>query len=187
MTQIKIDISDWADEYRESEPDVSSKDALVRMQMTTGLGPQRLGRLAIVGRARGDAPDDILSPNKLLLNACAALEISQDFATRKRQITAPNGKKYSVRELVAPVREPPQDNGGDGDFELAVELLDGKGTSYVDVESPEALDRAESYMRRRVPGYIWGRLLIIAAIGGNVKDVADWLHDEIDSMVGRLI
>lgn len=184
---IVIPVGDWDEEYLKEEPDISSEDSLISLLQTTKYGPQKIGRLAIMARERGAAPEDIISANKLLLNAGAAVEVSAKAAAHKRKVELPDGREIEVREFVAPVREK-----GEGHFEGDTQATDASPSPqpdnepFVSVISDTARTRALDYLLKIVPGYIYGRLAIIAANGGDVHAAADALKAKIDEVVERL-
>ena len=186
---LKIDCTDWADEYMTSEPDLSSEDAMVRAHQEGKLHIAQIGRFVIVARERGDAPDDIVLPNKMLLQLGANGNIADKFRARKRRVTTESGQEIVVREMVAPVSEL-RARTGDGD-DLALDLTasepdESNAYVWVDCETTLALERAEKYLQRSVPGHIWPRLALIAVNDGDVAGAADLLHDKIDEMVAKL-
>ena len=190
---IIIPIGDWLDEYVQEEVDVTSEDAVVKAQMDNGYHPAKLGRLLIIAQERGETEEGIIPKPKTLLNTGAALAVSQMFAQRKRAIQAPSGKEYKARELVAQVREytDGDENGKDGNgFEEAVDAVFASDDSpaFVFVDDTLAIDRAFAYLEKRVPGYIWGRLLTISQSGSEeVRKAADMIHSKVDEMVERLV
>jgi len=192
---IIIPIGDWLDEYVQEEVDVTSEDAVVKAQMDNGYHPAKLGRLLIIAQERGETEEGIIPKPKTLLNTGAALEVSQMFARRKRMIQAPSGHEYEARELVAQVREytdGDEDGNGSNDngFEEAVDAVFASDDSpaFVFVDDALAIDRAFAYLEKRVPGYIWGRLLTISQSGSEeVRKAADMIHEKVDEMVERLV
>ena len=190
---IIIPIGDWLDEYVQEEVDVTSEDAVVKAQMDNGYHPAKLGRLLIIAQERGETEEGIIPKPKTLLNTGAALAVSQMFAQRKRAIQAPSGHEYEARELVAQVREYTDGSDGKDDgngFEEAVDAVFASDDSpaFVFVDDTLAIDRAFAYLEKRVPGYIWGRLLTISQSGSEeVRKAADMIHDKVDEMVERLV
>jgi hypothetical protein len=187
---LTIPVGDWDDEYIQEEPEITAEDDLIKLAMQKGYGPQKIGRLAVIARERQAAPDNILSANKLLLNAGAAVEISSMISRRKVKAELPDGREIEVREFVAPVREEAEDEGqatGDdldrGALPPSPSPADFKVVSFKD---PLAVERAEKYLHERVPGYVYGRLSLIAVNGGDVAAAARKLKKEIDKQVALL-
>ena len=58
--------------------------------------------------------------------------------------------------------------------------------SYISAQTAEALERAEQYLLKTVPGHAWHRLLTIYENGGDVAAAAEDLKAKIDDMVERL-
>lgn len=186
---LGIDCTDWADEYMLSKPDLSSEDAMVRAHQEEKFHIAQIGRFVIVARERGDAPDDIIAPNKMLLQLGTNRDVADKFRARKRRVTTESGQEIVVREMVAPVSElEARDSDGD-DFALDLvtsKLDEGDAHIWVDCETAQALERAEKYLQRSVPGHIWPRLALIAVNGGDVAGAADELRDKINEMVEKL-
>lgn len=183
---IVIDAEDWYNEYLAEEPNISDQDAIIATQMERGIGPQKLGRLCVIGNERGDVAEGEFPASKLLLQTGAAFTVSSILARRMKAVEV-NGKSYNAREFIAPVYQDLPDVTQPDTAEAAKpELLDGAGTSFVKTVSPFALERATRYLVEKVPGYVWGRLLIVAANDGDVQQVADELKRHIDEMVTKL-
>jgi hypothetical protein len=182
MTIIKIDVTDWAVEHDEVEPDVSSEDKLV--ELSTKFSTPKLARLAIIAREKGSMPENILPANKPLFQSGAWLAISSLIKRRVKEVELPNGSTVEMREFVGVV--------GDEDDHLRDDtLLSSVASSlttdfYVHAESDEGLERAIDYLLKRIPGYVYGRLVTIAANGGDVRKAADELKVKIDEIVERL-
>lgn len=184
-TLIKIDVTDWAEEHDRIEPDVSTEDKLTGLITGGKVSIPQAARLGIIARERGLAPDDILPANKPLLMTGAAKHISSVIASKHIEAQTPSGNTYTVREFVAPVRE------GEDD-QLNNDTLEGDVTpspepeTFASSQSEEGNGRAWNYLLKRVPGYIYGRLKIIAVNGGDVKEAAEELKNKIDELVLRL-
>ena len=185
-TLIKIDVTDWAVEHDQIEPSVTGEDDLIALVTKQGRSTAQVARLAIIARERGLAPTNILPENKPLLNAGAAVDISSKIARRMKEAQLPNGNTLTVREFVAPVREEEEEGQLANDTQNVLAPSSPLPETFVSVESPEARGRALDYLYKIVPGYIMGRLKIIAISGGDVKAAADELKNKIDEMVDRL-
>lgn len=205
---IKIDVTDWLDEYMIEEADVTTLEALIDRATQDGMDAKQLARLVIIARERGDLSEDMeFPPNKLLLNNGGGLAVNVMMAQQKRRIETSNGTVRYVRELVAPLRDSHDEHetqsrqASDGadesridqahTFESVAEAAPREQptppvASYAFVGTQLALDRALAYLDRVVPGYIMGRLLIIRESGGDVKAAADVLKERIDEMVDGL-
>ena len=193
--EIKIDVSDWHSEYMQEEPNLCTKEEAIQTRIRERYHPARIGRLYVVARERGDADPETLPANKLLLMTGAAAAWSRMEAAEIETVRLPSGKEIEVRSWVAPVKaadwEPPDDDAEQ--YELVLDDGDNGGKESPDdnpapvhVTDPLASDRARRYLTERVPGYIYGRMKIIAAAGGDVWGVASELHDKIDELAARL-
>ena len=181
-TVIKIDVTDWAVEHDEIEPDVSSEDKLV--ELSTKYHTIKLARMAIIAREKGLMPEGIMPPNKVVLQSGAWLRISSLIKRRVKEFELPNGNTVEVREFVGAVKDENDHVHGDAldsdvDSSFTADL-------YVHSESDEGLGRAIDYLLKRIPGYVYGRLVTIAANGGDVRKAADELKGKIDELVERL-
>lgn len=181
---LKIDVTDWTIEHDEIEPQLTGEDDLVSLVTRTGVSTAKAARLAIISREKGNAPADILPENKPLLNSGGAVAVASAITRRMKEIQLENGKTFSVREFVAPVREEEEGQGVDDTQTPAAPSP--LTESFVSVQSPEARTRALDYLYKIVPGYIMGRLKIIAVNGGDVRAAADEVKAKIDEMVERL-
>jgi hypothetical protein len=184
---VKEDITDWAEEAQRAEFAPQALADIVKEQQTgKGVTIQAIARMTIAARQLGQSPAEIMQPNKLLLQCGGAVDIVSRIAAEKREIELKNGKKVQVRSYVAPVRQDDGDEDGNGlrfdsdGVELPEEI------AFVDVDTQAASDRALDYLLTRVPGYVYGRLAIIAANGGDVRKAADTLIDKVEEMVEGL-
>lgn len=183
---IVIPYGDWLKEYQEEEVDISTEETALSTQIQQSLSGLEMGRLLLVDR-EVQGGEGFIAPNKLLLNTAAAAAWARIHARMKRDVETPSGKVYQVRETVASVRERGDDDDDDG-FESDVEAIGAIGDDgpLVRVDDQRALDRARRYLEQRVPGYIWGRLLVILYHQGDVRAAVDMMHDKLDEMVGKL-
>jgi len=169
--QVVIPIPDWERELGETEASIETDDDVIQC-IADGLHPAQIGRIAIAAAELTGSRAAVLATNKRLLQQGASTKIAQLAAAQRQEITrVSDGRKFNVRRFVGSVRD------ADNDQE------DTSATGYVELKDPQALPRAERYFLRRVPGYIAGRLRTIAALGGDVAEIADALKDKIDEIV----
>ncbi len=164
--KINIDVTDWNKEYQEKEVDVTNEDAIIS-RAKEGIKPSEMARLAIVARERGDSPNDILPANKSLLMRGGAVNVSSIIATRMKEINLENGKTVRVRELTCPT--------------------EGVENVVVDSYSENGLKNAINYLLNSIPGWIYGRLVIIAENGGDVEGIWKELRGKVDEMIKELV
>jgi hypothetical protein len=132
----------------------------------------------------GKVKDDELPPNKTVFQNGGTLAVNMAFKALEQECELANGKTITTRTFVGPVLS--EDDEDDGrTFELAMGEDDGFD-SWHKVGGQGALNNAIAYVERRLPGYIRGRLEIIAASNGDVKSAADFLHNRIDEIVAQL-
>jgi len=180
--RVIIDVTDWGGEL---EKHGMTKDDIVSLVLDDGYTTGQVARAAVFHRATGNAEEDVLRSDKLLLYAGAAQNVTQRMKKLKREVTMPSGQSYMVREAVGkPGRGSDGDEGAELDKETIATMSD---RSFVLVDSEEALERARHYVLKNIPGHIFERLKVITVAGGDVKEVVKELHKEIDRMVGRLV
>ncbi len=180
--KIEIEAKDWEEEHDEVEPDISTADKLV--ELSTKYSTPKVARMAIVAREKGLMPNDILPANKPLFQSGAWLAVSSLIKRRVEEKELPNGKTVEFREYVGVVR----DEDGHVVSDALLNSADSSLTTdlYVHAESDEGLERAIDYLLKRIPGYVYGRMCIVAANGGDVRKAADELKGKIDELVDRL-
>lgn len=164
--ELKIDITDWDEEFQKAKPDVSTHDQIIE-RAKEGIKPQELGRHTIVARENGHAPMNILKPIKTLLSVGAAYETSQIICQKMRIANLKNGKSFKVRALV----------GATEDVENDV---------LVDSDTEDGYQNSVNYLRTKAIGHISNRLTLIAEYGGPVEDLAEEVIKEIRNIVGRI-
>lgn len=166
--KINIDITDWNEEHKEKEPNVSSHKEIIE-RSKEGLGPSELARMTIVARELDLAPENIIASNKVNLMVGGAAQISK-IKTGKKEAKLKNGNTVNMREYTCPVE------GGEDDV-------------LVESETKAGYDNAVNYLLNVVPGYIVGRLRIIANYSGNgdVEHYAELLIEKIRSAVKELV
>lgn len=196
---VKIDISDWRDDSFKDEAviDTARDVAALAESVAVGTTPlQKATRAAAVVHALGLVPERYLPEDKLMYYVGAYGAVSARVSGMRREFETKSGKKYSVRLGVAPVpdREDGDDGEADGDglaFEATSPIgkySDEDAGNYVSIDGdrPEALQRSLDYLDKRIPGYVFGRLKIVAACGGDVRGAADVLKARIDELVEKL-
>lgn len=183
-TFLKIDVTDWAVEHDEIEPQITGEDDMVNLATRPGMTTAKVARLAIISRAKGNAPANILPENKPLLNSGAAQAVAQVVVRRHIEAQLPNGNMTTIREFLAPVRE--EEEGQEIDDTHTIVAPSPLSESFAPALSEEGKKRAMDYLFKRVTGYIYNPLKTIAVNGGDVRAAADELKDKIDKMVERL-
>ena len=202
---IKTDITDWREEADElgfvPKNQKDMVDALAEGHTTA-----QVARASIVSRERGYADENILRPNKLLMQTGAMLQVGQAARNKRDVGQLPNGKTVNAPAYVGRVvhTAPTIPELGSDDeaqaqlFELEalagggdsgnVPPPDSDGPSYVDGGSYEAQRRAEQYLEDIVPGHIWDRLVIIARNGTaqDIETACVKLKYKINEMLDKL-
>jgi len=177
---ITILYQDWLEEFIANEPDVSDEDAIIRELKEKGHKSAEVARFTIVARERGEAPENILPPNKLLLMAGARLSIAG--ISRRKVAVQIEDKILNIRELVAVPRE----EGEPDSDEAASHQPPERAQQWVGYTDERALDGAEYYLLNTLNGHIWSRLVILAAGKRDFELIADKLMVQIQAMVDTL-
>ena len=175
---IKEDITDWYEETMRNETIVENDNDIISL-LDKGNHSAKIARSAIVSRELGKAPSDILRPNKVLLTAGALNDISYIVKKVTLEVKGKGGKTYEAPGYVGRIgRMPDEDEEKPNDEEEP---------SYVRTKSTIGLNRAEAYLTTTIPTHIWNRLLVVKANGGDVKECANQLIENIEQMVDRLV
>jgi hypothetical protein len=169
---VKTDITDWQEEALQSEFLPENEEAIYKA-LDNGISSAKITRAVIVAREKQIAPTDIIRSNKLLLHAGGVLDIIRIAHKRKLEVETESGKSYDVPAYVGSVADKDDEKETDN--------------SFVNSDSAEGMRRAIDYMEKIIPGYIWGRLLIIHNFGGDVRNEADKLKQNIDEMINRIL
>lgn len=186
----EIDYTDWVVEYDDTEANVNSLDSLIREMEEKGTGPMQAGRLAFVGTQKGDCVEPILRhSSKYHLNVGLAQDVSAQVAAKAVQARLKNGKEVKHREYVGRVLKDNDAINNDESDTFEQRQVTPDDFKLVKASSEGGVSRAIEYMRDTLPGYVRGRLVIIAAHGTPeaVKAAADELKATIDNIVAELI
>lgn len=170
---IKTDITDWQEEALQNEFLPENEEAIYKA-LDSGISSAKITRAVIVAREKQIAPTDIIRSNKLLLHAGGVLDIIRIAHKRKLEVETKSGKSYDVPAYVGTVAEKEEEEKE-------------SDNSFVNSDSAEGMQRAIDYMEKIIPGYVWGRLLIIHNFGGDVRNEADKLKQNIDDMADRIL
>jgi len=195
---LGIDITDWQDEWLREEVEIKSSSDLILCVVDDGHSNAQAARMAIVQRELGIAPDGILKPNKVLLNAGARAQVAVMISNRHTEAEMPNGKMYDVRTYIAPPGRKPADddekdesgNGYEAEQKAIAPIakIDGNGDRrYAQFDTARGLELALRWLERWVPGLLFERFKQIAAAGGDIEAAAEMVKSKIDEMVERLM
>ncbi len=159
--EIRVDISDWEQEYQASGVRFANADDM--LEYATQEPPLRLGRFALVARERGDCAKDTIKPNKLLLNLGAALNVSCQI---KAATVRDSETGVRVRRFVGPLTS-----------------YDGR---FAEVDTLLAAQRAHEYLMHQVPQHVRSRLDVLRYHGGDVRKEVRALKKALDEMVAEM-
>ncbi|MFA5153533.1 MAG: hypothetical protein WC554_13300 [Clostridia bacterium] len=177
---IKTDITDWQEEALRNELLPDSEESIYKALDNKNTSAE-IARGVIVAREKGIAPTDVIRPVKLLMQAGGQMDILQLAHRRKNKVTTKSGNEYEIPAYVGAVAEKVDEDSEDENEKQEID------NSFVNSQSLEGLQRAIDYMEKIIPGYVWGRLLIIYENGGDVRNEADKLKETIDEMVNRIM
>lgn len=190
-TILEIDITDEANEYVKEEPNLSTEDDALTTAMERGYSALKMGRLLPVAWHRGES--DFAPEPKYMMHAGYSVDWTSRVGRMMERITLKTGKVISIRRIVGNVPEPEPMDDGDGDSQPPLDLDietppgeppdDGKLKMWND---PTAIHRAHRYLQERIPGYVYGRLKIIAANDGDVWAEIRELQDKLEELGKRL-
>jgi len=191
--EVRIDVSDWWNDALHTEEMPQTEGDLAALAVREGYSARRAAQIAIAARVMSKSPEDILPDDKNLLGTGGASAVHMAIAIQKKQIEI-NGKEYRARQFTAVCPEEqedePEPDAEQQEFEQTVEPLERPPElpdhGYVKLGTDKSLENALRYLRRRVPGHVWNRLVEIKAAEGNVREAADELVARIYQMVGEL-
>ena len=176
---VHIPIGDWEALLLQEEPEITDLASLVKLYKRYPIS--QLAKMIAAAEARGDTPTRLLNLDKLLYHSGIKADIAEKVAAQTENVRLENGRDIEIRSLVG---TPPSDFDDESDEEDAD--ADEKFGLAVDSLSQMALDRSLRYLQRSVPGYVYGRLKIIAANHGDVREAANVLVVKIWEMVEGL-
>jgi len=164
--EVHINIGDWVEELLREEVDLTAPEAIENL-VAKGYSAGQIARMAVSARLNGLAPEDILKPDKLLYYAGAR----RDVAEHVEHLKCNKVRKYIGRQIASGVDEEPEVS--------AEEPEEG----YAPAFSSEGLELAKVYLLSRVPAHVLNHLRIVAANGGEVREVAEALCERIMELV----
>lgn len=173
---INTDVTDWYEELIKEEPNIKTVEDAVETMLSEKRHPAQMGRMCLIAELLGKTEEEIVGMPKPLLQTAVAFAFQSQLARRKTTAKTASGKDVNVREIIAPVAEIDEDTGEE----------EPSDKPHVRVTDPLAGEYAMKYLMNRVPGYIRGRLNVIALHGGDVRLAADTLKSMIDEMVTEL-
>ena len=166
---IKENITDWRDEVLQKEAVVKDDKDILDL-IDDGVSTALIARSAIVSRELGEAPPDIVRPNKPLMMTGAMMDVSVIVKSQKHEVVTPSGKTYMSGDYIGKGKSKDDDDT----------------PSYVEVQSEDGLRNAENYLANVIPGHIWNRFVNVVDAGGDVVPLAEALKLRIDDMIERI-
>lgn len=169
--EIVIPIGPWEREALEEETPIKDEKDLVEL-LEKSVNSAKVARMAIVCREKGIMAADVFDTNRLLFQAGAQTNVSRIARKQRAAVEAKDGKSYSFRTLVGMFND-----GEEGP----------RSESYVPFDHKKARETVHRYLENSVPGHIWGRLILLHAMGGDVKAASLQLKRTIDEQVDKLV
>ena len=175
----RIDVTDWAEEARQHEDDLTSLETAIEAMLEQGLRPGDIAKRIIGGRAAKlpNVDGGLLPMSKTLLYAGGRASLSSKIASILEDAKTKEGKSVRRRSLVAG-EEP---SAGDPDED------EDRSGPWVRASDPCVVDRAERYLLSTIPGHIRRHMVLIATNGGDVRAIADALKAEVDRVIDDLV
>ncbi len=172
---IKTDVTDWDDDFEAKKPDVLTENEIIKRRKE-GMHSAEVGRHRLITELRGLSDANIVGPSKAVIQLGVIIQMNRVTA-RKKKVELANGRNIDIREFVSPVVENEDENQ---DYEQDVAIVDSS--------SKKGTKKVIAYLLNIVPGYIYGRLAIIAKYGdeGDVQKYANELKDKIDEIMVKL-
>lgn len=166
---ISIPIDDWLEEYQRQYVDLTSEAAIFDLLLSK-FSTAEVARFVLVARALGKTQEDIIEPDKLLLQSGARAAIANMYKRAKITVTTDAGTELEIRAYVGKLSE---DEGDD---------------KLVSAQSQEGVDRAVSYCLNTIAGHTFGRFKIIVVNDPLLLvEVKQQMKAKLDEMVERLL
>lgn len=173
---IKTDVTDWDDDFEAKKPDVITEDEIIKRRKE-GMHSAEAGRHRLIAELRGLSDANIVGPSKSLIQLGVIIQMNR-IAARKKRVELANGSNVDIREFVSPVLDENEDENEDYEQDVAI----------VDSSTVKGTKEAVAYLLKIVPGYVYGRLAIIAKYGneGDAQRYANELKSKIDEIMVKL-
>ena len=175
---IETDVTDWDDDFEAKKPDVMTEDEIIKRRKE-GMHSAEAGRHRLITELRGLSDANIVGPSKAVIQLGVIIQMNR-ITARKKKVELANGHNIDIREFVSPVFDENEDKNEDEDCEQDVAIIDSS--------TVKGLKEAIAYLLKIVPGYVYGRLAIIAKYGdeGDAQRYANELKSKIDEIMVKL-
>jgi len=181
-----IDIQDWVDEVLRREAIVHTRKEIEQLGVETS--PRFAAIAAIVSRHLGEAPEEILKPNKTLLMQGAAGHIYVWIRYLRKTVELENGrevtipmynKPFAAREDYTDIDEEEVEGEDIAALESAVDdalddIEEEIDRSYAEFGTDRYLENDVGYMHGPLMGHIRNRLNSIAFSAGLARARQEW-------------
>lgn len=186
--RIIIDGQDWLDFVLRNEYIVKTREEIINLGVETT--PKIAAISAIISRHVGEAPEEILRPNKDLLRQGAESHIYLWIRNLRNTIELENGKEVTVAQYNKPPAtkddyDAEPDNGSAATFASEADALSDNGDEpdrrYAEAGSDRFGNNAITYLNKPIMGHIVKRLTEVAVCFG-IEDA----RREADALIGRI-
>ncbi len=173
---IRTDVTDWDDDFEAKKPDVMTEDEIIKRRKE-GMHSAEAGRHRLIAELRGLSDANIVGPSKAVIQLGVIIQMNR-ITARKKKVELANGQNIDIREFVSPVVN--ENDNEDENYEQDVAIVDSS--------TKKGMKEAATYLIKIVPGYIYGRLAIIAKYGdkGDAQKYTNELKDKIDEIMVKL-
>lgn len=185
---VEIDVTPEVEDYRRNEYEIKTIEDAIKLRLS-GAKLYEVAKILIASKKLGELEKDTLPEDKWLYENGVKVKYASIEASRMRMAKMPNGKELEVREFVASVDQVLDDTQSasvNGKELESVQLERDTHTSddaLLSSSDPAAVQRALDYLEIVVPGYVMGRLKIIAEHNGDYKKAAERLIEKVREMV----
>lgn len=173
--------------YLEEEPNTDTARDSIHYMINRKIHPATMAQHVLIAETVGNTKQEIIGTPKVVLKAGAAARYSNLLNGLKTEGHTPSGNPVQVREIVRAVvgvtEEEPEEDDTPVDKDKPRMLPDDRMPVFV--TNHLAAQRALQYLKRKVPGYVQGRLAILAVAEGEeaVRNAAYELKMAIDAIV----
>ena len=163
---IRIPVEDWEESAKLREAVVATEDDILN-RIDDGDSTAEIARDYLVCREVGLADEEVIRPNKFLLNLGAAHDVSSIVRKVKRRARTKEDEE-DVPVYIGKIGRQAEE-----------------GNSYVRYDDPEAIPRVEHYILHVIPGHVRNRLANYRDNGGDIRELVGRLKQVMDELVDR--
>jgi len=159
--ELRIDVTDLAEEALRDERAFDSTEELIDYGVGQGMTIRQMGCRGLGARAAGLAKEEILPPNRTLLEV-GAQEVTKERVQRMGDRVQVGKRTVFVPDFIGRPMQWPV--GEEGDAE----------PGYVRRGDPLAQERVRQYVLKAIPGHVMGRMVTWREMG---QDCGELMHE----------